>query len=86
MTSLDGERGKNQGSEVENPERFGQRRGVGAQLVGAYIDAYPAGLSCVLYTFIGDLDEIIEVTFVEFDLRPPTPNGSVQIAMVGGEI
>lgn len=57
-------------------EDRGQSEGVGrSQLPGARVDAYPAGLSCVLYTFIGDLDEIVEVTFIEFDLQPPAPNG-----------
>ena len=35
-------------------------------------DVYPPAINCVLYTFIGDLGEIVEVEFVEFDLQPPS--------------
>ena len=39
-----------------------------------YPGFYPLNVSCVLYTFIGDYDEIVEVTFVEFDLQVPFNN------------
>lgn len=32
---------------------------------------YPRNSNCILYTFIGDLNEIIELTFLEFDLKMP---------------
>lgn len=32
---------------------------------------YPPNVNCILYTFIGALDEIIELTFLEFDLQVP---------------
>ncbi|XP_041351240.1 suppressor of lurcher protein 1-like [Gigantopelta aegis] len=35
---------------------------------------YPRDSTCILYTFIGDVDEIIELTFLEFDMRMPTSN------------
>jgi len=42
------------------------------------VESYPADLSCLLYTFIGDLDEIVEITFTEFDVQPANPaSGSV---------
>ena len=36
--------------------------------------SYPANVSCVLYTFIGDEEEIVEINFVDFDLTSPTAN------------
>lgn len=30
---------------------------------------YPPNINCILYTFIGDLDEIVELSFLEFDLQ-----------------
>lgn len=30
---------------------------------------YPANIDCLLYTFIGNQDEIIEITFLDFDVR-----------------
>ncbi|CAH1799296.1 unnamed protein product [Owenia fusiformis] len=33
--------------------------------------AYPPELNCILYTFIGDINEIVELTFYEFDLQMP---------------
>ncbi len=35
---------------------------------------YPPNINCILYTFIGDLDEIVELTFLEFDLNVPITN------------
>ena len=35
---------------------------------------YPININCILYTFIGDLDEIVELTFLEFDLQVPITN------------
>ncbi|XP_064617690.1 suppressor of lurcher protein 1-like isoform X2 [Liolophura sinensis] len=32
---------------------------------------YPRNINCILYTFIGDIGEIIELTFLEFDLDMP---------------
>ncbi|XP_005098449.3 bone morphogenetic protein 1 [Aplysia californica] len=36
---------------------------------------YPSNINCVLYTFIGDATEIIELTFIQFDLKMPDPSG-----------
>jgi len=36
--------------------------------------AYPANVHCLLYTFIGDVTQIVELTFLEFDLKPPIAN------------
>jgi len=38
-----------------------------------YPQPYPPDINCVLYTFIGDLGEIVEVEFADFDLQPPCP-------------
>jgi len=35
---------------------------------------YPSNIACVLYTFIGDYDEIVEVTFDQFDFQVPFNN------------
>lgn len=35
---------------------------------------YPP-VNCVLYTFIGDSNEIVELTFIEFDLEMPDVSG-----------
>ena len=36
---------------------------------------YPLPLSapprCLLYTFVGDLEEVVHISFVDFDLAPP---------------
>ncbi|KAL4233653.1 hypothetical protein ACF0H5_008335 [Mactra antiquata] len=37
-----------------------------------YPERYPTNLNCVLYSFIGDVNEIVEINFVEMDLKPPT--------------
>jgi len=34
-----------------------------------YPEFYQSDISCILYTFIGDYDEIVEVTFVQFDFQ-----------------
>ncbi|XP_052823104.1 suppressor of lurcher protein 1 isoform X9 [Octopus bimaculoides] len=34
-------------------------------------ETYPRNINCILYTFIGDLGEIIELSFLEFDLKMP---------------
>lgn len=36
--------------------------------------AYPPNIDCLLYTFIGSPDEIIEITFLEFDLKKTNLN------------
>jgi len=36
-----------------------------------YPKPYPALVSCVLYTFVGDLGEIVELSFSRFDLHAP---------------
>jgi len=36
-----------------------------------YPEFYPSNIGCVLYTFIGDYDEIVEITFVQFHLQVP---------------
>ncbi|KAL5009465.1 hypothetical protein ScPMuIL_011770 [Solemya velum] len=38
-------------------------------------DYYGRNEDCILYTFIGDLKEIVEITFMEFDLKPPQLHG-----------
>ncbi|XP_025098047.1 uncharacterized protein LOC112566221 [Pomacea canaliculata] len=37
---------------------------------------YPPNTNCILYSFFGDAFEIIELTFLEFDLRMPASNGN----------
>ena len=34
-----------------------------------HLGSYPSGLNCILYTFIGDLDEIVQLNFSDFDLQ-----------------
>nr|KAG5711247.1 hypothetical protein BaRGS_004891 [Batillaria attramentaria] len=36
---------------------------------------YPPNTNCILYSFFGDSQELIELTFLEFDLRMPGPDG-----------
>ncbi|CAL1541363.1 unnamed protein product [Lymnaea stagnalis] len=36
---------------------------------------YPSNINCILYSFIGDASEIIELTFMSFDLKMPDPSG-----------
>ena len=36
---------------------------------------YPPNTNCILYSFFGDSFEIIELTFLEFELRMPGPDG-----------
>ncbi|KAK6985873.1 suppressor of lurcher protein 1-like isoform X2, partial [Biomphalaria glabrata] len=36
---------------------------------------YPASINCILYSFIGEPLEIIELNFIEFDLKMPDPSG-----------
>ena len=50
-------------------ESFGQSQGSFSSV--NFPRVYPPAVNCVLYTFIGDLGEIVEVEFVEFDLQPP---------------
>lgn len=38
-------------------------------------ETYPRNINCILYTFIGDLGEIIELTFLEFELKMPGKDG-----------
>lgn len=33
-----------------------------------YPRPYPANINCLLYTFIADIDEIVEITFKDFDV------------------
>ncbi|KAK3580409.1 hypothetical protein CHS0354_012430 [Potamilus streckersoni] len=33
-------------------------------------------IDCILYTFIGDVNELVQITFLEFDLKPPSINPS----------
>jgi len=35
---------------------------------------YPADLDCIVYTFVGDVTQIVEITFLEFDLPLPVDN------------
>ncbi|KAK6169623.1 hypothetical protein SNE40_020630 [Patella caerulea] len=35
---------------------------------------YPRKTTCILYTFIGDVGEIVELTFLQFDLKLPSHN------------
>ncbi|ELT95409.1 hypothetical protein CAPTEDRAFT_86011, partial [Capitella teleta] len=39
-----------------------------------YPQIYPSNINCILYTFIGELEEIVELTFLEFDLQVPITN------------
>ncbi|XP_033741813.1 uncharacterized protein LOC117328393 [Pecten maximus] len=38
-----------------------------------YPQVYDRGIECILFTFIGDVDERVELTFVEFDLKWKEP-------------
>ncbi|XP_069131513.1 suppressor of lurcher protein 1-like [Argopecten irradians] len=38
-----------------------------------YPQVYDRGIECILFTFIGDVDERVELTFVEFDLKWKDP-------------
>ena len=40
---------------------------------------YPTDISCILYMFIGDEGEIVEIKFVDFDLQLPTASKYVNI-------
>lgn len=40
-----------------------------------YPQHYSQGIECILFTFIGDINEIIEIKFTEFDLMQPSSNG-----------
>ncbi|XP_067675156.1 suppressor of lurcher protein 1-like isoform X1 [Haliotis asinina] len=35
---------------------------------------YPRDANCILYTFIGDVKELVEITFLQFDMKKPTSN------------
>lgn len=35
---------------------------------------YPVNVSCILYTFLGEGGELVEINFVDFDLQQPTAN------------
>jgi len=37
---------------------------------------YPPSVSCVLYTFVGDLGEVVELSFSRFDLHAPRSNSA----------
>ncbi|XP_013418307.1 suppressor of lurcher protein 1-like [Lingula anatina] len=39
-----------------------------------YPDNYPPNLNCILYTFKGEVDEIVEISFRVFDIRTKSPN------------
>ena len=41
-----------------------------------YPRVYATGINCILYTFIGTPGEIVEITFLEFDLQVPVTNRS----------
>ena len=43
---------------------------------------YPTNVNCILYTFIGDLDEIVELSFYEFDLQVPTTSKWVKFCFI----
>jgi len=60
-------------------ESFGQSQGSFSSLNFPRI--YPPGVNCVLYTFIGDLGEIVEVEFVDFDLQPPPSRSNKYVAV-----
>jgi len=51
-------------------ESFGQSQGSFRSV--NFPAVYPPAVNCVLYTFIGDLGEIVEAEFVDFDLQRPT--------------
>nr|XP_022288867.1 suppressor of lurcher protein 1-like isoform X3 [Crassostrea virginica] len=35
---------------------------------------YPRGIVCILFSFIGDVNETVEITFIDFNLRPKVNN------------
>ncbi|XP_046368955.1 suppressor of lurcher protein 1-like isoform X1 [Haliotis rufescens] len=35
---------------------------------------YPRDANCILYTFIGDVKELVEITFLQFDMKKATSN------------
>lgn len=35
---------------------------------------YSSGINCILYTIVADKTQLVEITFVEFDMAPPTDN------------
>jgi len=47
-----------------------------------YPKPYPASISCVLYTFVGDLGEIVELSFSRFDLHAPRSNAATCVKFV----
>ena len=60
-------------------ESFGRSQGEFSSV--NFPRVYPPAVNCVLFTFIGDLGEIVEVEFVEFDLQPPTPASHKYVAV-----
>lgn len=37
---------------------------------------YSKGIECILFTFIGDLDELVEIKFTDFDMMYPDANNN----------
>ena len=56
-------------------ESNGRSRGTFSSI--NYPAVYPSNIACVLYTLIGDYDEIVEIDFVQFHLQVPFNNRSV---------
>ena len=42
---------------------------------------YPRGIVCILFSFIGDVNETVEITFIDFNLRPKVNNKWVAFIM-----
>lgn len=36
-----------------------------------YPSPYKPGINCILYTFIGDVNEIVRIKFLDMDLKAP---------------
>ena len=56
-------------------ESFGRNEGIFTS--PNFPQVYASDINCILYTFIGDFDEIVELTFIEFDLQPAVQSKSV---------
>ena len=39
-----------------------------------YPDVYETNINCVLYTFIGDDDQLVQLTFTDFDMQTSITN------------
>lgn len=44
-----------------------------------YPSPYPPLINCILYTFIGFLEDIVELHFTDFSTQPPVTNRLINI-------